>query len=147
MTKYGKYPDAFYRVSLKAVIRNDKGEVLCVCESERDFWELPGGGLDHEETIEQGLARELKEEIGYTGKFTYSYVDTTTLYDPGGERCILNIAFDVELESPDLINPGPDVFQMEYKDPTQFKHVDYRGGQMIYKHAVDHNFPIKFDPR
>ena len=51
MTTYGTYPSAFYRVSLKAVIRNGAGEVLCVTESERNMWELPGGGLDHGETI------------------------------------------------------------------------------------------------
>ncbi len=145
MTKYGKYPEAFYRVSVKAVIRNDAGDVLCVTESERDMWELPGGGLDHGETIEQGLARELEEEIGYTGKFTYTFADATPLYEDMSERCMCYIAFNVTLERPEAITPGIDVFQMEYKDPTQFTTVGYRGGQMIYKHAIDHAFPIKFD--
>ncbi len=147
MTKYGKYPEAFYRVSLKAVIRNDKNDVLCVTESERDFWELPGGGLDHGETIEQGLARELKEKIGYTGKFSFTYADITTLFTDTEERCSMNIAFNVALSEPDAIKTGEDVFQMEYKDPLQFKDVDYRGGQLIYKHAIDHDFPVKFDRR
>ena len=147
MTQYGNYPDAFYRVSLKAVIRNDKQQVLCVTESERDFWELPGGGIDHGETIQQGLARELKEEIGYTGDFTYAYTDATPLFEDLSGRCVMYIAFDVILANPEGISCGEDVFQMEYKDPAQFKDVDYRGGQMIYKHAVDHNFPIQFDRR
>lgn len=147
MTKYGKYPDAVYRVSVKAVIRNDIGEVLCVTESERDFWELPGGGLDHGETIQQGLARELKEEIGYSGDFTYTYADATPLFEDMNERCIMYVAFDVVLDDPDAISLGEDVYQMEYKNPNQFKDVAYRGGKMIYKHAVDHDFPVKFDRR
>lgn len=144
---YGKYPEAFYRVSLKAVIRNDSGDVLCVCESERDFWELPGGGLDHGETIRDCLARELNEEIGYKGEFTYQFADMTPLFDDMSDRCVMYIAFDVTLGNPKGVRPGKDVFQMEYKEPLQFAHVDYRGGQMIYKHAVDHGFPIKFDRR
>lgn len=147
MTSYGKYPDAFYRVSVKAVIRNNKGEILCVCESERDMWELPGGGLDHGETVQQGLARELKEEIGYEGDFTFNPVDVSTLYTAENERCTMNIAFDVVLGSPKDIRKGDSVFDIAYKDPAQFANVDYRGGQLIYKHAVDHSFPIKFDRR
>ncbi|MBP6037892.1 MAG: NUDIX domain-containing protein [Candidatus Saccharimonas sp.] len=145
--QYGKYPQAFYRVSVKAVIRDEKGWVLCVSETERNFWELPGGGLDHGETVQQGLARELEEEIGYIGKFSYAYADITTLYTDTEERCTMNIAFNVILADPGAICAGRDVFQMGYKDPEQFKDVDYRGGQLIYKHAVDHNFPIKFDRR
>lgn len=144
---YGKYPEAFYRVSLKAVIRNDAGNVLCVTESERDFWELPGGGIDHGETIKQGLARELKEEIGYTGGFTYAYADATPLFEDMSDRCVMYVAFDVTLDDPEAISLGEDVYQIAYKDPQQFKDVDYRGGQMIFKHAVDHTFPIKFDRR
>lgn len=40
------YPTTFYRVSVKALIKNDKNEILVVKESQ-DFWSLPGGGLDH----------------------------------------------------------------------------------------------------
>lgn len=145
MTKYGEYPDAFYRVSVKAVIRDERGYVLCVTETERDMWELPGGGLDHGESVHDGLRRELSEEIGYRGEFTSSFADITTLFDDIGKRCVMCIAFDVALDDPEAISLGADVFQMEYLDPQLFKDVDYRGGQMIYKHAVDHDFPIKFN--
>ena len=142
---YANYPDPFYHISLKAVIRNDAGEVLCVTESVRDMWELPGGGLDHGETIRQGLARELREEIGYGGEFTYTFTDTTILYDDVSGYCRFNQVYDVVLADPTAISPGADVMQMAYQDPTQFKDVDYRGGQLIYKSAVDHTFAIKFD--
>lgn len=44
--------DYLFRVSLKCVIRNDAGEVLAVKEVGRDFWDLPGGGMDHGESIQ-----------------------------------------------------------------------------------------------
>lgn len=63
---HGKYPNTFYRVGLKAMIRNSKGEVLLVKENS-DKWDLPGGGLDHGEAPEDCLRRELLEEAGLTG--------------------------------------------------------------------------------
>lgn len=61
--------DFLFRVSLKAVIRNDKGELLIVKEKNHRKWSLPGGGLDWDETYEQAMKRELYEEVGYTGEF------------------------------------------------------------------------------
>jgi 8-oxo-dGTP pyrophosphatase MutT (NUDIX family) len=57
----GKYQTTFYRVSLKAINCNSNGEVLVVKEN-GSAWSLPGGGIDHEETIHGALKRELYEE-------------------------------------------------------------------------------------
>jgi len=65
------YPSTFYRVSLKAIIRNEKGEVLVNKEQGRTSWGLPGGGWDHGESQLDCMKRELKEEIGYEGGAEY----------------------------------------------------------------------------
>ncbi len=57
------YPNTFYRVSVKALIRNKDGKVLVLKENQ-DTWSLPGGGLDHGEDPKSGILRELKEELG-----------------------------------------------------------------------------------
>lgn len=63
MTEMSKYPNTFYRVSVKALIRNDLGEVLVLKENQ-DTYSLPGGGLDHGEDPIAGLHREVGEELG-----------------------------------------------------------------------------------
>lgn len=51
-----------------AVITNRKGEVLIAQRREKDMlgglWEFPGGKQESGETIQQCIARELKEELG-----------------------------------------------------------------------------------
>ncbi len=53
-----------YRISVKAVIKDDAGRVLLGREKDGS-WELPGGGLEHGENPKEALAREIAEETGY----------------------------------------------------------------------------------
>lgn len=67
MKRGPKTPNAYYRVSVKALITNDEGKILVV--NERGLgWDLPGGGLDWGESAEDGLKRELLEELGCIAK-------------------------------------------------------------------------------
>lgn len=71
-----KYPNAYYRVSVKAIIRDDQDRVFVAKEYEHD-WSLPGGGVDHGEEPLDALRRELKEELcidGRSKQLTYKAV-------------------------------------------------------------------------
>jgi len=50
-------------VGVKAVIVSPAGEILLLKSSAHDFWDVPGGRIDDNETIEQALLRELSEEL------------------------------------------------------------------------------------
>jgi ADP-ribose pyrophosphatase YjhB (NUDIX family) len=63
--------DSLFRVTLKAVILNKQGQVLVVKERGRDWWDIPGGGIEHGETVKQALARELKEEVSLLSDFEF----------------------------------------------------------------------------
>jgi len=54
-----------YRENVAAILRNDAGRIL-VCErlGVPEAWQFPQGGVDEGETPEEGLTRELWEEIG-----------------------------------------------------------------------------------
>ncbi len=59
------FPDSFFRVTVKGLCVRD-GKILLFKESKElsDQWELPGGGLDFGEEIQNGLKREIEEESG-----------------------------------------------------------------------------------
>lgn len=56
-------------LAVNAFILNKKSQVLLVKRSDTDtflpgFWELPGGGVDGEESPQEALEREIREEVG-----------------------------------------------------------------------------------
>jgi len=56
-------PSPFYRVAVKALIFDNQQRLL-VLQNDAGNWELPGGGLEHGESIAACIRRELQEEIG-----------------------------------------------------------------------------------
>ena len=65
---------SLYRLSLKCLIVNEINEVLVVKENGRTFWDLPGGGMDHGESVKSAITRELREEVGFEGDFSFQAV-------------------------------------------------------------------------
>ncbi|MEO7002882.1 MAG: NUDIX domain-containing protein [Ktedonobacterales bacterium] len=54
---------AAFRIGVFALIERD-GAYLMGRRRDIGWWNLPGGGLEYGETLEQGLAREVMEEVG-----------------------------------------------------------------------------------
>lgn len=54
--------NAWYRISVKALISNEKWQFLLAKESNW-IWDFPWGGLDHWEKCDVCLERELQEEM------------------------------------------------------------------------------------
>lgn len=116
----GRPTDYLFRVSLNALIKNDKGEVLVVKESGRDFWDLPGGGMDHGEDIKSALARELHEEVNMTCDFTYELVCVDSpevlMSRPIWQ---LRIVYEVKPDTMEF-KPGKDGDEVKFVDPEIF---------------------------
>lgn len=56
-----------FRIAVRGLVYNDAGQILLLRRSrpargEMGYWELPGGGLDHGESPQQALSREVMEE-------------------------------------------------------------------------------------
>jgi len=60
--------EMLYYLGAKALICNDKGEVLTlhITNGEKSYWDFPGGRINRSEDIEKALKREVQEETGIT---------------------------------------------------------------------------------
>ena len=55
---------ARHSVSVSGVIPDDRGRVLLIRRRDNQHWEPPGGVLELNESIHDGLRREIREETG-----------------------------------------------------------------------------------
>lgn len=117
----------FYRVSLKAVIFNERGQVLVVREKNNSSWNLPGGGMDYGETEREALARELCEEVGYTGSFSYAPLGIHPMHLATKQAWQLWIVYRISPESFDF-TIGEEADKIAWMDPEEFRdyHVPIR---------------------
>ncbi len=90
-------PNNYYRTSIKALVLEEENKFLLIKEKD-GRWELPGGGMDHGETPEACLRREIKEEMGLTitdfcKQPSYFYTDKHLKYE-----YVANVLYEVKLE-------------------------------------------------
>ena len=124
--------DSLIRVSLKAVILDDEGRTLVVKERGRDWWDIPGGGIDHGETIKEALARELFEEVSLKGDFEYEtllaedprYIESLNLYQ-------MRITFLVTPSSMVFVS-GDDGDEVAFVDAGLYEKSDLWTERQIY---------------
>jgi 8-oxo-dGTP diphosphatase len=62
-TQHQEPQSARFRVGVFAVIERD-GAYLLAHRADIPWWNLPGGGLEYGETLQDGIIREVREEIG-----------------------------------------------------------------------------------
>lgn len=112
--------DYLYRLSIKCLVHNDKGEVLVVKETGRTYWDLPGGGMDHGEDIKTAIAREMKEEVNLEGAFTYKIIDVDEpAYLQNHDFWQVRLIFEVYPESL-TFSAGDEGDEIAFVDPASF---------------------------
>lgn len=147
MTQYGKYPNAFYRLVVKTIIKNTKDQILLVKENSDD-WDLPGGGIDHGETVQDALKRELAEEISYNGAIDTILLGTQPIYSKRADICVMFVVYSVTLRDPYEPRAGADASVVEYRDlPDSPAGLMTRSDELMYKFAVDPSYMIDFLPK
>jgi len=53
-----------FRIGVFALIFDDEGRILLGHRRDVDGWNLPGGGMEAGETVDEALCREVREETG-----------------------------------------------------------------------------------
>jgi probable phosphoglycerate mutase len=70
-----------------AIIRDNHILMVREMHEQRDFWTLPGGGLEFGESYEEAVVREVKEEVNLEVKVIKHLF--TCAYENGSENCYL----------------------------------------------------------
>ena len=128
--------DSLIRVSVKAVILDGEGRTLVVKESGRDWWDIPGGGIEHGETLKEALARELYEEVSLEGDFEYEtllaedprYIEAHNLYQ-------MRITFLVKPHSM-IFSKGSDSDEVQFIDADVYEKSDVWTERQIFKFST-----------
>jgi ADP-ribose pyrophosphatase YjhB (NUDIX family) len=111
-------PSPFYRVSVKAFVLDERQRLLVVQNGD-GTWELPGGGWEHGETLEQCVRREITEELGVEVR----RIDTATVRPCVGLRASghpwLKLVVGVELADQGL-TPGDGMQAARYVTFSEF---------------------------
>lgn len=93
---------AAYRVVVKGIVRDDDGRVLFVQERSNS-WDLPGGGLEHGESLLDALSREFAEELKTEIEINSKYPIIIPTWNTKFDDPVLIIAFEVKtLSKPQL---------------------------------------------
>ncbi len=87
------------RVRVAALIQNEKGEILLIRQKKKkkDYWLLPGGGIEFGETAEQALERELKEELNIELS-NQTFLLLNENIDPRGQKHLIQLIFLGEIK-------------------------------------------------
>jgi 8-oxo-dGTP pyrophosphatase MutT (NUDIX family) len=131
----GRKTDYLYRVSLKCVIKNQNGQVLVVKETGRTVWDLPGGGMDHGESLQNAIAREMYEEVGMQGDFTYRILAVEEPALLGTHNFWqIRLIYEVTPEVMEFV-AGEDGDEIIFIDPQVFEGSEHNAEQKVYEYA------------
>lgn len=127
--------DFLYRLSLKCLVVNTKGEVLVVKETGRDYWDLPGGGMDHGESIALAIAREMNEEVKLEGGFAYDIIAVEEPAMLPQNFWQVRLIFEVKPHRM-IFSSGDDCDAVMFMNPQVFEHSQNMTERLLYKYYM-----------
>ena len=109
--------------------------MLVVKERGRDWWDLPGGGMDHGEDIKDAIAREMREEVCLRGDFNYQIIHVE---DPAllqsHDFWQMRLIFAVQAKDMDF-GAGDDGDEIAFMNPELFAKSDLKTERRIYEYC------------
>lgn len=109
-------------------------------------WCLPGGYLDRDETLEQGVLREVKEESGYEGKITGLLRINSNPNRPKEDRQNVDFVFLMEagnnVQEPDHESVEIKWFGLDDLPPVAEFAFDHYDNVILYKKYLQDKFAL-----
>jgi len=120
-------------IGVLGLVINKKGQYLLTRRNDPKNrrtdgkWQLPGGGLEFGETVEQALAREMEEELKVSVRILYPYpIVRTHVYDKPGKKLqvvLLTYVVDIGGQTPKIGNF--ETRELGWFSPPQAQKLDY----------------------
>lgn len=127
-------PSTFYRVAVKCLVFNDANQLLIAINSD-DEVELPGGGWEHGESLNECVQRELAEELGVQAT---AIGEVQMVLQGRSDRgfAVLRIAVSAVLDSTTYV-PGDDIVAARFVDKAEFKTLTFAPVDVPFRDAAD----------
>lgn len=113
-------PNCYYRISIKALILDETRTKFLIVQEANGEWDLPGGGLDWGESVEVGMRREIKEEMG----LTVTSVSSNPCYFLTDQRKsgaeYANVFYEATVESLDF-TPSDECIALQFATPEEVR--------------------------
>ena len=126
------YPNA--AAATVAVVQNGRGELLCVVrarEPRKGTLDLPGGFVDPGESLTEGLARELREEVGAeltAAEFLFSLPNAYPFSGHTVRTC--DAFFRCRIADPSAVRPSDDAADLRWIAPEDLRPEDFGLGSV-----------------
>lgn len=128
-------PENYYRISIKALVFDEKGRVL-VCADNQGRWSMPGGGWDHGEDYESCVIREVAEELGASvkdvGPLAFFYRCRAEHGQPK-----VSLAFPVTLKEFAFSPNDDEVATIRFVDKEEFAALPFQDGEAPVQEYAD----------
>lgn len=114
--------------AVAALVTNENRKLMMVTRAVEPHYgklDLPGGFIDHNETVEDAVSRELFEELGmkvktmkYLGSAPNEYIFS------GFSVFTIDLAFEVIPSSVEYLKPMDDILEFRFYDESEFDYDD-----------------------
>ena len=106
------------RVRVAGLIEDETGKILLVRQKKKkkDYWLLPGGGIEFGETAIEALEREIKEELNVS-IINPEFLLLNENIDPKGGKHLIQLIFSGKID-----NSIPEISKKEKKIVLEFKY-------------------------